>query len=556
MDDIDSSSGCCGDDSDDTGSSNGSSDSSGWDEIMTDDPMVDGSAFNVSSVSCLFCPQIFRSVEDAIKHCSVDHQFDLVNLKTKLNMDCYSYIKMINYIRSIKPDPGVLTESVIANNQLWQDDKYLKPVLYDDPWLLFDFDDMEEMEFGNGSSTAQMSYSGSCGHHVNAENGRVTLSETHFSELQKKIQELYAQVRVKESLLKDAEDAICRMRQTLNNVITSENKSDTNKLNSVPRCVSSVDVKDDHCYFNSYSHFGIHHEMLSDKVRTNSYRDAISQCVTGKNVMDLGCGTGILSMFAATAGANKIIAIDQSDIVYQAIDIIRENGLDQRINVIKGRLEDTIFPKDCDKFDVIVSEWMGYFLLFEGMLDSVIYARDHHLAPGGLLLPNRCSVSIAGFSSPGRYEELIGFWSNVYGYKMSCMKREVVGEALVEVMNHDEQITDTFEVFTIDLMTATVDSVNFVTEFKLNASRDGELTSIVGHFDVFFDLKNSIFFSTGPSTTPTHWKQTVFFLKQPISVKQGEVLYGKMICQRHKKEVRSLTVTIVIKDQKQIFMLH
>jgi len=44
---------------------------------------------------------------------------------------------------------------------------------------------------------------------------------------------------------------------------------------------------------------------------------------------------------------------------------------------------------------------MGYFLLFEGMLDSVIYARDHHLAEGGLLMPNRCSMSLVGLSDTG-----------------------------------------------------------------------------------------------------------------------------------------------------------
>jgi len=39
---------------------------------------------------------------------------------------------------------------------------------------------------------------------------------------------------------------------------------------------------------------------------------------------------------------------------------------------------------------------MGYFLLFEGMLDTVIYARDHYLTPGGTILPNRCTISIVG----------------------------------------------------------------------------------------------------------------------------------------------------------------
>ena len=43
----------------------------------------------------------------------------------------------------------------------------------------------------------------------------------------------------------------------------------------------------------------------------------------GKLVLDVGCGTGILSMFAAKAGAKHVVAVDQSDILYQAIDIVR-----------------------------------------------------------------------------------------------------------------------------------------------------------------------------------------------------------------------------------------
>ena len=43
----------------------------------------------------------------------------------------------------------------------------------------------------------------------------------------------------------------------------------------------------------------------------------------GKVVLDIGCGTGILSMFAAKAGAKHVIGIDQSEIIYQAMDIVR-----------------------------------------------------------------------------------------------------------------------------------------------------------------------------------------------------------------------------------------
>lgn len=70
------------------------------------------------------------------------------------------------------------------------------------------------------------------------------------------------------------------------------------------------------------------------------------------------------------------------------------------IQLIKGRIEKTSLP--IEKFDIIVSEWMGYFLLFEGMLDSFVYARDQYLKDDGLVLPNRCSINIVGVSDLGK----------------------------------------------------------------------------------------------------------------------------------------------------------
>ena len=71
-------------------------------------------------------------------------------------------------------------------------------------------------------------------------------------------------------------------------------------------------------YFDSYAHIGIHEDMLKDKIRTLSYRDAIynnPSLFKDKVVLDVGCGTGILSMFAAEIGARKVYAIEKSDIV-------------------------------------------------------------------------------------------------------------------------------------------------------------------------------------------------------------------------------------------------
>ncbi|KOM46242.1 hypothetical protein LR48_Vigan06g154800 [Vigna angularis] len=76
----------------------------------------------------------------------------------------------------------------------------------------------------------------------------------------------------------------------------------------------------DVAYFHSYAHLGIHQEMIKDRVRTETYREAIMQhqsFIAGKVVVDVGCGTGILSIFCAQAGAKRVYAIDASDIALQ-----------------------------------------------------------------------------------------------------------------------------------------------------------------------------------------------------------------------------------------------
>merc|ERR1712048_40392 len=89
-------------------------------------------------------------------------------------------------------------------------------------------------------------------------------------------------------------------------------------------------------YFDSYAHFGIHEEMLKDEVRTLTYRNSIwhnKHLFKGKVVLDVGCGTGILSMFAAKAGAAKVIGVDMSGIVESARKIVEVNGLADKIEI-------------------------------------------------------------------------------------------------------------------------------------------------------------------------------------------------------------------------------
>ncbi|KAH9368499.1 hypothetical protein HPB48_020786 [Haemaphysalis longicornis] len=66
-----------------------------------------------------------------------------------------------------------------------------------------------------------------------------------------------------------------------------------------------------------------------------------------------------------------------------------------------------------DRVDVLVSEWMGHFLLSEGMLESVLDARDRLLKPGGLMLPSRCHLYLAALNDPGELRKVV-IWARVY----------------------------------------------------------------------------------------------------------------------------------------------
>ena len=151
--------------------------------------------------------------------------------------------------------------------------------------------------------------------------------------------------------------------------------------------------------------------MLGDVPRTSTYREALEcnpSLINGSRVLDVGCGTGILSLFAARGGASAVVGVDGSErMAATAAALAADNGFGKkpgdaddasaRVCTVAGKVEDLV-SLPFEKFDVLVSEWMGYFLLFESMLDTVLHARDRFLKPGGAILPDVATMHIAGFS--------------------------------------------------------------------------------------------------------------------------------------------------------------
>lgn len=89
--------------------------------------------------------------------------------------------------------------------------------------------------------------------------------------------------------------------------------------------------------------------------------------------------------------------------------------------MIRGKVEDIKLPEGFDKVDIIISEWMGYALLYESMLDSVLHARDRFLRVGGVMAPSQTQMMFALCEAGELFKERVGFWGDVYGEVFSSL---------------------------------------------------------------------------------------------------------------------------------------
>ncbi|KAL3332242.1 hypothetical protein AABB24_032706 [Solanum stoloniferum] len=325
-----------------------------------------------------------------------------------------------------------------------------------------------------------------------------------------------------------------------------EVEEDTSMCDPIDDSIVGSDKTSADYYFDSYSHFGIHEEMLKDVVRTKTYQNVIyknSFLIKDKVVLDVGAGTGILSLFCAKVGAKHVYAIECSSMADMVQEIVKLNGFSDVITVIKGKVEEIDLP--VPKVDIIISEWMGYFLLYENMLDTVLYARDKWLVKDGLVLPDKASLYLTAIEDADYKDEKIEFWNSVYGFDMSCLRKQTIMEPLVDNVDQKQIVTNCQLLKTMDISKMASGDASFTVPFKLFAERDDYIHALVAYFDVSFTKCHKLTgFSTGPRSRGTHWKQTVLYLEDVLTVCQGEAVVGSMTVASNKKNPRDLDIML------------
>ncbi|KAL9128833.1 MAG: hypothetical protein Q9217_002559 [Psora testacea] len=252
--------------------------------------------------------------------------------------------------------------------------------------------------------------------------------------------------------------------------------------------------------------------------------------------------------FAVKAGAKHVVGVDMSNIIEKAREIVERNGMTAKITLLQGKMEEVQMPSP--KVDIIISEWMGYFLLYESMLDTVLYARDSYLVENGLIFPDKATIHMAGIEDGDYKDEKIGFWDNVYGFDFTPLKDAALTEPLVDTVELKACVTDPSKVFEIDLYHVTTEDLTFRAPFCLKVRRPDFIHALIAWFDIEFSACHKpIRFSTGPHSKYTHWKQTVFYLRDVLTVEDGEEVTGFLMSKPNEKKKRDLDIAIVYQLQ-------
>ncbi|ESW26278.1 hypothetical protein PHAVU_003G105500 [Phaseolus vulgaris] len=311
-------------------------------------------------------------------------------------------------------------------------------------------------------------------------------------------------------------------------------------------------------YFHYYGQLLHQQNMLQDYVRTGTYHAAVIENrsdFAGRVVVDVGAGSGILSLFAAQAGAKHVYAVEASEMAEYARKLIAGNPtLAQRITVIKGKVEEIELP---EKADILISEPMGTLLVNERMLESYVIARDRFLVPTGKMFPSLGRIHMAPFTDEYLFIEIANkalFWQqqNYYGVDLTPLHgtafqgyfsqpvvdafdpRLLIAPSIFHVIDFSKIKEE--ELYEIDI------------PLKFVASVGTRVHGLACWFDVLFNGSTvQRWLTTAPGSPTTHWYQLRCVLSQPIYVMAGQEITGRLHLIAHNAQSYTIYLTLSAK---------
>jgi type I protein arginine methyltransferase len=272
-----------------------------------------------------------------------------------------------------------------------------------------------------------------------------------------------------------------------------------------------------------YGEFEVHRTMIRDRVRTDAFQRAINAVVRpGDTVLDVGAGSGILSIFAARAGAARVYAVERTPIAALAQQLAAANDVADTVTVIHGDVIDIELP---EPVDVIVSEWLGGFGIDEGMLAPVIAARDRWLKAGGVMIPHTVTAWTALVHDRYLADMIAFLQADPFGLKLEVLVDDTVNEIIYSgTFRHlaaDDTRSEPRRLWTThaDRIPLEQAQAPHHAEILLPVHDHGTANALALWFSA--ELAPGISLSIGPGDPPTHWGMTTAPLRSAVQLTPG-----------------------------------
>lgn len=255
-----------------------------------------------------------------------------------------------------------------------------------------------------------------------------------------------------------------------------------------------------------------HLSMLHDTARMESFRRAIHASVNeGDVVVDIGCGTGVLSFMACEAGAKKVYAIEGGPVIDVARELAIDNGFADRIEFLGGWSIDVGIPEPAD---VLISETIGNAGLDEGIVAWTFDARQRLLKPDAVLLPRRLRVWVAPVESPDDHAVVSDWRAAGLPYDYATAHRRAAGTLWFADFTPGNLLGQPELAADIDLTTALNETIT--SAGHLQVDRDGTLHGLACWFDSL--LCAGVTVDNMPPRTESSWSHGFLPLAEPLAV--------------------------------------